>query len=88
MSKLDSSQEQYLLSAIKQDNEEAFSLIFQSYYVDLVLFGGNFIKNEQVVDQEPRPIHLFEVMERKKEHSDRNLIKIFPVKICSKQLPG
>lgn len=55
MSKLDSSQEQYLLSAIKQDNEEAFSLIFQSYYVDLVLFGGNFIKNEQVCEDIDNP---------------------------------
>ena len=65
MSKLDSSQEQYLLSAIKQDNEEAFSLIFQSYYVDLVLFGGNFIKNEQVCEDIVQSIFLKLCNERK-----------------------
>ena len=65
MSKLDSSQEQYLLSAIKQDNEEAFSLIFQSYYVDLVLFGGNFIKNEQVCEDIVQSIFLKLWNERK-----------------------
>lgn len=50
MRELELSQEQYLLSEIKVDNKEAFSLIFQSYYLDLVLFAGNFIHSKQVCE--------------------------------------
>lgn len=39
-----------MLSAIKQDNQEAFSLIFRCYYLDLVMFSGNFIKNKQMCE--------------------------------------
>lgn len=45
MGKLDKLQEYFVLSALKQDSKEAFSLLFQTYYTDLVLFGGNFLKD-------------------------------------------
>lgn len=46
MGKLDKQQEYFVLSALKQDSKEAFSLLFQTYYTDLVLFGGNFLKDK------------------------------------------
>lgn len=46
MGKLDLLQENFILSALKQDSKEAFSLLFQTYYADLVLFCGNFVKNK------------------------------------------
>lgn len=46
MEKLDTQQENFLLSALRQDNKEAFSLLFQKYYTDLVLFCGNFVKDK------------------------------------------
>lgn len=46
MEKLDTQQENFLLSALKQDNKEAFSLLFQKYYTDLVLFCGNFVRDK------------------------------------------
>lgn len=46
MGKLDPLQEKFVLSALKQDSKEAFSLLFQTYYADLVLFCGNFIKEK------------------------------------------
>ncbi|BEG99260.1 RNA polymerase sigma-70 factor [Bacteroides sedimenti] len=36
-------EEHYLLFELKQGNKEAFTLLFQKYYKDLVLFGGNFL---------------------------------------------
>lgn len=47
MKKLDTLQEQYILSGIRQDNKEAFSFLFRMYYTDLVLFCGNFIKTKE-----------------------------------------
>ena len=46
MGKLEKQQENFVLSALKQDSKEAFSLLFQTYYTDLVLFCGNFIKDK------------------------------------------
>lgn len=46
MGKLNKQQEYFVLSALKQDSKEAFSLLFQTYYTDLVLFGGNFLKDK------------------------------------------
>lgn len=46
MEKLDTQQENFLLSALRQDNKEAFSLLFQKYYTDLVLFCGNFVRDK------------------------------------------
>lgn len=46
MGKLNTQQENFVLSALKQDSKEAFSLLFQTYYTDLVLFGGNFVKDK------------------------------------------
>lgn len=46
MGKLNTQQENFVLSALKQDSKEAFSLLFQTYYTDLVLFGGNFMKDK------------------------------------------
>ena len=44
--KLDKQQEYFVMSALRQDSKEAFSLLFQTYYTDLVLFCGNFIKDK------------------------------------------
>lgn len=46
MEKLDTQQENFLLSALRQDNKDAFSLLFQKYYTDLVLFCGNFVRDK------------------------------------------
>lgn len=46
MEKLDTQQENFLLSDLRQDNKEAFSLLFQKYYTDLVLFCGNFVRDK------------------------------------------
>ena len=46
MGKLDKQQEYFVMSALRQDSKEAFSLLFQTYYTDLVLFCGNFIKDK------------------------------------------
>lgn len=46
MRKLNKQQEDYLLDALKQGSHEAFSLLFRTYYVDLVLFCGNFIRDK------------------------------------------
>lgn len=46
MGKLNTQQENFVLSALKLDSKEAFSLLFQTYYTDLVLFGGNFVKDK------------------------------------------
>lgn len=35
----------YLLVELKRGNKEAFSLLFQRYYKDLVLFGGNYLRD-------------------------------------------
>jgi len=39
-------EEHYLLEELRQSNREAFSLLFQKYYKDLVLFGGNFLHDK------------------------------------------
>jgi len=39
-------EEHYLLVELKQGNKEAFSLIFQKYYKDLVLFGGSLLRDK------------------------------------------
>lgn len=46
MGKLDKQQENFVLAALKHDSKEAFSLLFQTYYTDLVLFCGNFVKDK------------------------------------------
>lgn len=46
MGKLEKQQENFVLSALRQDSKEAFSLLFQTYYTDLVLFCGNFVKDK------------------------------------------
>lgn len=46
MGKLDKQQENFVLAALKHDSKEAFSLLFQTYYADLVLFCGNFLKDK------------------------------------------
>lgn len=39
-----------LLEQLKQGNKKAFSLLFNRYYKDLVLFGGNFLPNKQLCE--------------------------------------
>jgi hypothetical protein len=40
----------YLLNQLKQGNKEAFSLLFNTFYKDLVLFGGNFLPDRNVCE--------------------------------------
>ncbi len=40
----------YLLTGLKQDNEEVFSLLFNLYYKDLVVFCGCFIKEQETCE--------------------------------------
>ena len=39
-------EERYLLVQLKGGNREAFSLLFQKYYKNLVLFGGNLLRDK------------------------------------------
>lgn len=38
--------EEQLLSELKHGNKKAFSFLFQKYYKDLVLFGGNYLRDK------------------------------------------
>ncbi|MCD8269736.1 MAG: RNA polymerase sigma-70 factor [Parabacteroides sp.] len=58
MGKLEKQQENFVLSALKQDSKEAFSLLFQTYYTDLVLFCGNFIKEKSACEDIVQSIFL------------------------------
>lgn len=69
MGKLDKQQEFLILSALKQDSKDAFSLLFQAYYTDLVLFCGNFINDKNVSEDIVQSIFL-------KLWNDRKKIKI------------
>lgn len=40
-------QEQEILLRIRDDNKEAFTLLYRCYYTDLVLFCGNFMKERE-----------------------------------------
>ena len=46
LGQLDKQQVYFVMSALRQYSKEAFSLLFQTYYTDLVLFCGNFIKDK------------------------------------------
>ena len=39
-----------LLAELRKGNKEAFSILFTSYYKDLVLFGGNFLSDKMVCE--------------------------------------
>lgn len=58
MGKLDKKQEHFVLSALRQDSKDAFSLLFQTYYTDLVLFGGNFLKDRTTCEDIVQSIFL------------------------------
>jgi RNA polymerase sigma-70 factor, ECF subfamily len=42
--------EQSLLIELKKGNQDAYSLLFNKYYKDLVLFGGNFLQNKSLCE--------------------------------------
>lgn len=69
MRKPDIQQEYFVLSALKQDSQEAFSLLFRTYYTDLVLFCGNFIKDKSACEDIVQSIFL-------KLWNDRKIIQI------------
>ncbi|WP_278624660.1 RNA polymerase sigma-70 factor [Parabacteroides gordonii] len=69
MRKLEKQQEIFILSALKQDNKDAFSFLFQTYYTDLVLFCGNFIRDKDSCEDIVQSIFL-------KLWSDRKNIQI------------
>lgn len=58
MGKLDKQQENFVLAALKQDSKEAFSLLFQTYYTDLVLFCGSFVKDKDFCEDVVQSIFL------------------------------
>lgn len=43
-------EEQDLLIELRQGNKKAYSLLFNKYYKDLVLFGGNFLPDKAVCE--------------------------------------
>lgn len=46
MEKRITTQDAYIVSGLKNDSKEAFSLLFHAYYKDLVLFCGSFIVDQ------------------------------------------
>lgn len=73
MGKLDKQQENFVLSALKQDNKEAFSLLFQTYYTDLVLFCGNFVKDKSSCEDIVQSIFMKLWNDRKKLQIETSL---------------
>lgn len=73
MEKLDTQQENFLLSALRQDNKEAFSLLFQKYYTDLVLFCGNFVRDKSSCEDIVQSIFLKLWNDRKNIHIETSL---------------
>lgn len=73
MGKLDKQHENFVLSALKQDSKEAFSLLFQTYYTDLVLFCGNFIKEKGSCEDIVQSIFLKLWNDRKKLQIETSL---------------
>lgn len=69
MGKLEKQQENFVLSALRQDSKEAFSLLFQTYYTDLVLFCGNFVRDKSTCEDIVQSIFL-------KLWNDRKSIRI------------
>jgi RNA polymerase sigma-70 factor (ECF subfamily) len=39
-----------LIAALKEGNEQAFSLLFNTYYRDMVLFGGNYLPQQDACE--------------------------------------
>lgn len=58
MKKLTLREEHSLLSGLKRGNKEAFNRLFQAYYADLVLFGGNFVPEKEVVEDTVQNVFL------------------------------
>jgi RNA polymerase sigma-70 factor (ECF subfamily) len=50
--------EQYLIAELKQGGKEAFSLLFKTYYKDMVLFGGNFLPDRATCEDIVQSIFL------------------------------
>jgi RNA polymerase sigma-70 factor (ECF subfamily) len=50
--------EQYLIAELKQGGKEAFSLLFKTYYKDMVLFGGNFLPDRAACEDIVQSIFL------------------------------
>lgn len=69
MGKLEKQQENFVLSALRQDSKEAFSFLFQTYYTDLVLFCGNFVRDKSTCEDIVQSIFL-------KLWNDRKSIRI------------
>jgi RNA polymerase sigma-70 factor (family 1) len=42
--------EHFLIAELRKGNKKAFSLLFNKYYKDLVLFGGNFLPNQNLCE--------------------------------------
>ena len=42
--------EQFLLTELKKGSQKAYTLLFNKYYKDLVLFGGNFLPNKELCE--------------------------------------
>lgn len=42
--------EQQIMSGLKSDSQNAFSILFRTYYKDLVLFAGNYIREKSICE--------------------------------------
>lgn len=51
-------EEQYLIKRLKQGDAEAFTVLFQRYYKDLVLFGGLFLPDQAICEDIVQSIFL------------------------------
>jgi RNA polymerase sigma-70 factor (ECF subfamily) len=50
--------ELYWIAELKQGNKHAFSLLFTTYYKDMVLFGGNFLPDQAACEDMVQSIFL------------------------------
>lgn len=73
MKKLTLQQEKILLSQLKRGNTEAFNRLFNAYYANLVLFGGNFIREKEIVEDTVQNIFLKLWDEREKFPVETNI---------------
>ena len=62
--------DRFLVIALKQDDQQAFTRIFHAYYKDLVLFGGTYIRKNRFVEDIVQK-YLSQIMERPEDTGNR-----------------
>ncbi|MDD5184185.1 MAG: RNA polymerase sigma-70 factor [Paludibacter sp.] len=72
-------EEQYLLRELKQGNKEAFSMLFRKYYLDMVLFGGNYLRDKDRCEDIVQNV-LFKLWSEREELEINTSLKSFLLK--------